>query len=550
MKKHLKFLVLILFLATVCSSCKKENLDDYNYVEERQNEAVYNSGKRTTSTSSGATVLGVKLQNPYSVSNMQQAYSNLQSKDPDFPLMSISTNYRYIKFMPQNEYQLDLLKSDSTIILYDIPLDYEILENGTYYQDPSLPDTAVTYQYCSLSINKAIPSVPYTILENLYIPPIEYDFSRGNAMTQYYEALEEEALRITDNLEPDDNTRASYWTPAGRIQMRDDVLGVIPIAGVKVRARRWFTTYEGITNSQGYFECNGQFKKEANYSFNWERYHFSIRSGEYGQAKYDGPKQKGNWNLLISGGSHEFYAIIFRAAFHYYYGDIQGLRRPPLNEVLGSQMKIAAKYENNLYYMGFHNSHWYQTIGITPRIKIYNPQVQSDTIYATTIHELAHTSHWNIDRSLYNEVGSEAIESIVIESWATGVQWSLTKMAYSDYDINNDFYSRCCYTGIVRDMIDGTGLKKSYYYYNYDNGDYIDKELSYNDRVSGYTIKQIEDALVNVRTWNEWRDNIKNMHENSTESHLNSAFTYWNTKTDNLIVTPPIKHDDSFNDNY
>lgn len=40
------------------------------------------------------------------------------------------------------------------------------------------------------------------------------------------------------------------------------------------------------------------------------------------------------------------------------------------------------------------------------------------------------------------------------------------------------------------------------------------------------------------------------MHENSTESHLNSAFTYWNTKTDNLIVTPPIKHDDSFNDNY
>lgn len=89
MKKHLKFLVLILLLATVCSSCKKENLDDYNYVEERQNEAVYNSGKRTTSTSSGATVLGVKLQNPYSVSNMQQAYSNLQNKDPDFPLMSI-----------------------------------------------------------------------------------------------------------------------------------------------------------------------------------------------------------------------------------------------------------------------------------------------------------------------------------------------------------------------------------------------------------------------------------------------------------------------------
>ena len=254
--------------------------------------------------------------------------------------------------------------------------------------------------------------------------------------------------------------------------------------------------------------------------------------------------------MVIDGGSHEYHAIIFRAAFHYYYGNIQGLRRPPLNEVLCSQMKIAAKYEYNPYYLGFHNSLWYQTIGITPRIKIYNPQAQSDTIYATTIHELAHTSHWNIDRNLYNEVGFEAIESIVIESWATGVQWSLTKMTYSDYDINNDFYSRCFYTGIVRDLIDGTGSKKSYHYYNYDNNDYIDKELSYYDRVCGYTIKQIEDALVDVRTWNEWRDNIKNMYENSTESHLNSAFTYWNTKTNNSIVSPPIEYEDSFGDNY
>ena len=543
MKKHLKFLVLILFLATVCSSCKKENLDDYNYVEERQNEAVYNSGKRTTSTSSGATVLGVKLQNPYSVSNMQQAYSNLQSKDPDFPLMSISTNYRYIKFMPQNEYQLDLLKSDSTIILYDIPLDYEILENGTYYQDPSLPDTAVTYQYCSLPINKAIPSVPYTILENLYIPPIEYDFSRGNAMTQYYEALEEEALRITDNLEPDDNTRASYWTPAGRIQMRDDVLGVIPIAGVKVRARRWFTTYEGITNSQGYFECNGQFKKEANYSFNWERHHFSIRSGAFGQAKYDGPKQKGNWNVMIDNGTHEFYAVIFRAAFHYYYGNIQDLRRPPLNEILTPQMKIGAYHEENDDING-NFSPSTRPLGVFNWIRIYNPDHVHSAIYATTIHELAHAAHWKMDKNAFNNA-----DLIVIESWTRGVQWTLTKMVYPYYNLQNSYY-RCSYTGVIEDMIDGFGTTVSYGYLSSSDDELVEKTLSYYDRVNGYTIKQIEDALIGVRTWNEWRDNIKNMHENSTESHLNSAFTYWNTKTDNLIVTPPIKHDDSFNDNY
>ena len=535
--------MLILILAFVCFSCKKENLDDYNYTGERQNEAVYNPGKRSTSTSSGATVLGVKLQNPYSVSNMLQAYSNLQSKDPDFPLMSISTNYRYIKFMPQNESQLDLLKSDSTIILYDIPLDYEIIENGTYYHDPSLPDTAVTYQYCSLPISKVIPSVPYIILENLYIPPIEYDFSRGNTMAQYYEALEEEALRITDNLDPDDNTRADYWTPAGRIQMRDDVLGVIPIAGIKVRARRWFTTYEGMTDSQGYFECDGQFKKAANYSFNWERYHFSIRSGTFGQAKYDGPEQIGNWNLLIDGGSHEFYATIFRAAFHYYYGNIQDLRRPPLNETLTPQMKIGAYHEENDDING-NFSPLTRPLGIFNWIRIYNPDNVHSATYATTIHELAHAAHWKMDKNAFNNA-----DLIVIESWARGAQWTLTKMVYLDYNLQGRYY-RCSYTGIIEDMIDGLGTTTSYkYLISYDNNP-VQCTLSYYDRVSDYTIKQIEDALVDAKTWSEWRDNIKNMYDNSTESHLNSAFTYWNTKTNNSIVSPPIQNEDLVGDNY
>ena len=84
MTHYFKFnrLMLILLLAFVCFSCKKENLDDYNYTGERQNEAVYNPGKRSTSTSSGATVLGVKLQNPYSVSNMLQAYLIFRVKTP------------------------------------------------------------------------------------------------------------------------------------------------------------------------------------------------------------------------------------------------------------------------------------------------------------------------------------------------------------------------------------------------------------------------------------------------------------------------------------
>ena len=47
------------------------------------------------------------------------------------------------------------------------------------------------------------------------------------------------------------------------------------------------------------------------------------------------------------------------------------------------------------------------------------------------------------------------------------------------------------------------------------------------DQVSGYTIRQIEDALISVKTWNEWRDNIKDKYENATENNLDVLFEAW-----------------------
>ena len=47
------------------------------------------------------------------------------------------------------------------------------------------------------------------------------------------------------------------------------------------------------------------------------------------------------------------------------------------------------------------------------------------------------------------------------------------------------------------------------------------------DDVQGYTIRQIEDALISVKTWNEWRDNIKDKYENATEQNLDKLFAHW-----------------------
>lgn len=139
---------------------------------------------------------------------------------------------------------------------------------------------------------------------------------------------------------------------------------------------------------------------------------------------------------------------------------------------------------------------------------MYNPDRQSMHIYGTVIHELAHASHWNMVGAWSFNFGTD---TIVVESWARGVQWELTRMVYPNYNptcwraIHGEPYSY--YTGVVKDMIDG----RSGY-----------------DQVSGYTIRQIEDALDGSETWNEWITSIKNSYENETEENLDDLFDYWN----------------------
>lgn len=47
------------------------------------------------------------------------------------------------------------------------------------------------------------------------------------------------------------------------------------------------------------------------------------------------------------------------------------------------------------------------------------------------------------------------------------------------------------------------------------------------DKVSGYTLKQLQDALVGARSWSQWRDNIKNKYDNPTEMYIDELFNNW-----------------------
>ena len=47
------------------------------------------------------------------------------------------------------------------------------------------------------------------------------------------------------------------------------------------------------------------------------------------------------------------------------------------------------------------------------------------------------------------------------------------------------------------------------------------------DRVSGYTLKQLEQSLIGARVWGQWKDNIKNRYDNPTEIFLDELFNNW-----------------------
>jgi len=522
----------------------------------------------------------VKHYNPYALANMQKAMANLIMTDLQLTakqklqylhgkvmatagndLLTINksltakessklveqemkaTHY-YIKFMPANQADYAKLKVDSNLIIYPFPLDAAVSEYSGSYRDPAVPVGVPTYQYASVPVNYVLPEVPYIKLADLFLPD---ESSRGSLVTikggsgSSYSVSGRELVsrsicpEIEDdggepdpyNIPPEDcdseyggggpstgtGAPPGEWRPSGRITMNDSELGLIGVEGIKVRARRWFTTYTGITDANGYYHVDGTYSRPANYWLNFERYDFSVNDHDGGPQEIGEYKLEGPWNFELE-NYDKFCGTIFRAAHHYYYKDIQGLRRPPLNSFWATQVKIGAFLGTST-----NNTSLGRTFLFGEFIKIYaNPNLNqtSAELYATTIHELAHGVHWqmfNPSMNLGTIVSSyNSVYDNVCDSWARGAQWALTRMVYPDYPGGNQDSQ---YTNIIIDMID-------------DSLDYNPKARNGpEDSVTGYTILQLQDALIGANTGQEWKNNIKNLYNNGTEQHLDALFTIW-----------------------
>jgi len=509
----------------------------------------------------------------------------------------ITTTHYYVKFKPQNTDELKLLEADTTLILYDYPLDYEIIQMGEYYHDPEVPITQPTYQYASVKVNQELTTaVAYEILSELFIPDEE------DIPDDFTNLLVDESLKLTGNIKLNEKTsdlqsRRSKWRPAGRIMVWDDKIGstttstrilshweyydcddggdpnppiiqqklipieqckravykyktstsvgsYIPVHGAKVRARRWFTTHTGITNAQGYYSCNGRFRRDANYKIKWKRHDFSIWWSWLSAAKYNGPKKKGDWNLKIKGGTQEYYATIFRATHLYYYGNMFGLTRPKHQTPFGGRLIINAKKLNDKSSYAHYRS---LILGADILLKEWGSP--TDEVFGTTIHELAHAAHREVDRFAYNSLvwkgyttpcapsaescdhpgptGADARR--LMETWASTVEHFIVRERYENfYNVQNFNYTN------GRNYLQFQTIAQNNFYTScgIDMMDNFNQRIEYDwrfpiDRVNGYTINQLENALSNATTWNTWRDNLINNEANNTEQFLDELFANW-----------------------
>ena len=168
-----RFLVLAL-IGILMYSCQKDdefkkyNQEDFISISEPRPENI--------------TRLGKKLENPYSVANMQRALDTIlkevkkvesyqaKSFQQSAEQIEIKKTDLYVRFLPKDSLELNLLETDSTLVLFDHPLDYEIEHEGEYYHDPEIPEDQISWQYSVVKPNYVFPVVRYEVLSDLFIP--------------------------------------------------------------------------------------------------------------------------------------------------------------------------------------------------------------------------------------------------------------------------------------------------------------------------------------------------------------------------------------------
>ena len=383
----------------------------------------------------GMIQLGEKLDDPYTVENMQAALTKVYPTKAE--RVDIKATDLYVRFLPEDDSQLQRLE-DMGLYLMDHPMDYRIVREGDYYQDPEVGEDAITWQYAVVSRDFVFPrNIRYELLDECYLS--EHDPVTRGMEDIDWALVEREAFRLTGNgdlLEP--ATKGEGVAPQGRITIEDPGFsGGKPfgVAGVKVVCNVFVKIGSCYTDRDGYYKMEKTFTSRPRYRlvFSNEK-GFSIGLNLIVVPASVSTLGKDEAEVVDvhvtpeAGDALWRRCVVNNAAYDYYSrcneADLDILP-PPSNLRLWIFPDITSSSACMLHHGAFLDNalikaylgQWIALIKIfLPDITIGTKEQDYAGIYRAVVHELAHTSHYaQVGNAYWTPYVNYVIASFVAE---------------------------------------------------------------------------------------------------------------------------------------
>lgn len=421
-------------------------------------------------------VLGEKLEDPYSTVNITRALESLYPSKAQ--RIQVDPTDLYVRFLPQNDIQYEYLQSLDVDIL-DHPMDYRIIREGDYYQDPEVPDGDFTWQYSVVPVDFQFPSgIRYEILDRCYIA----EHSPTKAQGIDWDRVERESYRLTGNAdllqESVKGERAEPVAPSGRIAVVDEMYDSEPIgvAGVKVVCNSFVKIASTYTDDQGYYE----FRKKYSTNIRYRLVFKNVKGFGIGvnlilvpaSVSSLGKNAAEGVNVIVDRASDRKLferCVVNNAGYDYFeYCSEKGsrIKTPPSNTRLWILHNLASSCTAMMQQgVLLEDSFVADYLGdYVPLVRLLMPDIilglkdndcSYDAIYSQAVHQLAHASHFSqAGKEFWGIYAREILRSVirsgtvsygngeeessgyieVAEMWAYYVQNTIYKNRYPDSD--------------------------------------------------------------------------------------------------------------------
>lgn len=206
-----KFVLVTAIFFMIFLSCSKDT------------EVISNLDQATTQLRSGRTagrsqsVIDIsqtrergRYNNPYYIGTIKAAYIKLQSLGQITATYNITPNALYVRYLPKDENDFYLLETTSPTELFEYPLQENDIQNNEehHYDDGTLSDGQLPFQYTVCTIGQVLPNFEADILDTLFLNHINPIISDDD-----WRKIETEAFISTGVINPNnpDDVQASIF---------------------------------------------------------------------------------------------------------------------------------------------------------------------------------------------------------------------------------------------------------------------------------------------------------------------------------------------------